>query len=378
MNEDPLFSKLKGTLSSENQAVLEAARGIREQQLKSYSDAKMAESVDLAKKRNEALQQHDASFIQSIPEEVRAAKYPGIEWDYNAGKNAINYQYQLGRVDLRDPGASSKISIIDKTNPEDQRKPFNQTEDYKFAQKDWHAGHEPYRIATSLGDQMMQMRKHLDAGDREAALDIAKSGLMKTVNSIQGKDAVSLGEQMTRFGSVITAPEYALQSGGNLLTTIGGYLISKGKMSEKDGKDVSDKIRDAIDVSFNADPDRFYKMSTGIYEAAKDTANQHVTRIENMTSPFHAKAMGAVKLPDMSLLEARMQNRMNPPGPGAVQNPSPMSGGAPVISPKTMTGGAGATGSSAPAVNAQQLQHIIDSPQFTPEQKAAASRLLNK
>jgi len=34
MNEDPLFSKLKGTLSPEHQAVLEAGRGIREQQHK--------------------------------------------------------------------------------------------------------------------------------------------------------------------------------------------------------------------------------------------------------------------------------------------------------------------------------------------------------
>jgi hypothetical protein len=288
-----------------------------------------------------------------------------IDWDYNSGKNAIEFNYRLDSLDPRDPAYSARASVVEKQIPEDQRKQFIQTKQYSDAVNDWHAGREPNRIATALGDQMVQMKKYLDLGDREGALDIAKGGLMKTVNSIQGKDALQLGEQMTKCGMIITGPEYGLQAGGGWLENIGRMLMAKGQSnSDKEKTDISGRIKDAFDLTFNADPDRFYKMSTGIYQAAKETANQHVTRIENMTSPFHAKAMGAVKLPDMSTIEAQQQNRMNPPAPGSIQNPSQMSG-----NPSPASAGP----------SAQQLQSIINGgSQFTPEQKAAAARLLNK
>ena len=185
-----------------------------------------------------------------IPEDVRKAGYPAIDHDFKAAAKRIEYQHQLALIDPNDAGADTRIKILKERFPEAVMKDFVDTQQYRDAVHENTTNKELYTIAQNLRDQLIRMRKALDDGDVSLAANIGKMGVMKTINSLQGKDIKEFGSTMSKWND----------------------LYSK---------------------SIEADPENFYRTAAQLHAAAADTIDQNVNRIIGMSSPYHAKLMQA-------------------------------------------------------------------------------------
>ena len=185
-----------------------------------------------------------------IPEDVRKAGYPAIDHDFKAAAKRIEYQHQLALIDPNDAGADTRIKLLKERFPEASMKDFVDTQQYRDAVHENSANRERYTIAQNLRDQLLQMRKALDDGDVALAANIGKMGVMRTINSLQGKDIKEFGSTMSKWND----------------------LYSK---------------------SIEADPENFYRTAAELHGAAADTIDGNVKRIIGMSSPYHAKLMQA-------------------------------------------------------------------------------------
>lgn len=256
----------------------------------SKAAAASAAAVARQKAEEDLLQQFSA-----IPEDVRNGGYPAIDHDFKAARKRIEYQHQLSLIDPNDAAADTRIKILKEKFPEGGMKDFVDTPQYRDAIHENTSNKERYTMAQNLRDQLLEMRKALDAGDFALAANIGKTGIMKSINSLQGKDAVSSGEQSTRYQDLLSLPDILIQSGDQSVakTIFSRLAMAVQKNDRKEFESATAKWNELYAKSIEADPENFYRTAARLHSAAADTIDDNVKRIIGMSSPYHAKLMQA-------------------------------------------------------------------------------------
>lgn len=330
-----------GVKNPENQQLLNDLSRYRDAAIIGYTQGRAQSAANLLKSKNKAEEDLKKEFLD-IPEEIRNARYPGIDHDFKAAANRIEFNYQMGQLgDMNDTGAATRLSALKERIPESSRKDFIETDLYKNAVQENTSNKERVTMANNLHDQLIRMKAALDAGDMTLAGNIGKTGVMKSVNSLQGKDAVSGGEQSTRYQDLLSLPDILIQSGGGsvLKTILSRVAMAKQKGDEKAYNSAISEWNALASKAVEADPERFYRTAYELHNAAVDTASGNVDRVINMTSPFHAeKYLQAVKpkrLPDLVAPTAAPSN-VNPftqTAPVSAGRPAAVSSGSTQTSP---------------------------------------------
>jgi hypothetical protein len=200
-------------MSPEYAATLRQVEGLRNAQMQGYRAMQEASIIDASKAKAAAKQSLDEQYL-AIPEGIRNGMYPGIETDRQAALNRLEFNHQIALINQNDPGASVLMEKAKSMYPEDTRKDFKDTSAYKFAQQETHAFQERKNIAGMLGDQLDRMRDALEKGDKQLAINIGKTGVMKTTNSLVSKDAVGASEQNTRYQDLLSLPDVLITTPG--------------------------------------------------------------------------------------------------------------------------------------------------------------------
>lgn len=317
----------------------------------------------VAAQRDQALNAIEAEY-QSLPEELRSYPYPAIRQDFQAQRHEILFQTKLQDLNPNDPAFENKLKALKEEFPAETRKPFIHTELYKQVEKDNADNKERVTMANNLYDQLTRMKVALDAGDRELAASIGKTGVMKSINSLQGKDAVSASEQSTRYQDLLSLPDIYIQSevGQSMLK----QFLSRMAMAKQSGdtneyQSAMQKFNALVEKSIEAHPDKFYKTAYQLHNAAADTADRLVDRVIRASSPLHAQrylqAEKPLRLPSDTITLSSQQ-----PNPYAAGMPTAGGSAASKGAPASAAPAAPAAPASAPA---QQPAAV---PQLTPEQ----------
>lgn len=305
------FSSLLSQLPEKDAALIQGLQEYRQGQMSALRQQREAQVVESYKAKNAALKAVQDQYNQ-IPDEIKQKDFPAIKHDMNAAANRIEFNHQMGLIDPNDPSKEFKLSILKEQFPEKDRVNFIDTPQYKSAEADWTRNRERYDITNALGDQLIQMRSLLNEGTPEAkrkATDVAKEGIMKTVNSLQGKDAVSLGEQLTRYLPLLSIPDVAAQTGKGMFDLnlwVQKLKQAQGERDEKRQESLMSQMNDLMGKAFETYPEQFYDTTAKLYNSAADTSNNNAKRAENMTSPYHRQLMQANYIKSMAEKEAEV------------------------------------------------------------------------
>jgi hypothetical protein len=167
--------------------------------------------------------------------------------------------------------------------------PFNLSPEYKTAQDSVDKINEKSRTTQVLGTQLDEMRKYLDAGNKQGALTFAKEVMAKTVNSLISPDAVSIGEAFMRYPALLNAPEMAMlgdrKNGltNTILTRLSGMPADELKKLN---------VLGALKKAYNADPEAFYEATAHAYNASAIPFNNELHTVIERTNPKYAFDMG--------------------------------------------------------------------------------------
>lgn len=206
---------------------------------------------------------------------------------------------------------NSQMKIFEKVlesrvNPE-HLKPFEQTPNYTMAVERAKTLQDKNATAITLGSQLFTMNKLMDEGKKQDAIDLAKGGIAKTINSIISPDALAIGEIIFKAPSLTSAAQLNVLQNANPFSIRGWALKAFEQLGEDEfkklRKDISsgktstvDAITGILKKASEADPDTFLKMGVNIYNSSAEGYNGQVDDIARRTSPMHASSMGARRL----------------------------------------------------------------------------------
>jgi hypothetical protein len=285
--KDPERTRLVGDLIKYRDAVLGQY---------SASKAKFEADAEAARQRaeNDLREQY-----ASLPEEIRKQDYAGIKADFAAAAKRIQYQHQLSLIDPNDPSADTRIKMLNEKFPAKERLDFKDTDDFKTVVAAYNDNNERVTMANNLHDQLLKMKDALDRGDKTLAANIGKTGVMKSINSLQGKDAVSSSEQSTRYQDLLSLPDILIQSGegGLLKTVLSRVAMAKQKGDSKAYNSAISEWNSLASKAVESDPERFFRTAYDLHNAAVETASRGVDRVVNMSSPYHAEKILKVQRP---------------------------------------------------------------------------------
>lgn len=325
--ENPVASF--GLKDPQNQKLAEDLLRYREGIFGQYQASRQNAVVMAAQARQKAEEDLKAQYL-AIPEENR--NYPGIDHDFKAAAKRVEYNHQLSLLNPNDTGFEGNLKILDSKMPAKERQDFVDTDQFKNAVQTNTSNKERVTMANSLHDQLIKMKTALDAGDKVLAANIGKTGVMKTINSLQGKDAVSSGEQSTRYQDLLSLPDILIQQGEGQspLKALVNRMAMSYQKDPKEYKNLQDKFNGLVTGAIEADPDRFYKTAYELHNAAADTSDRLVDKVIGMTSPYHAKRLLQADKPVRLPVEAAPVAPTNAPSPYAQTAPMsiPISTGA--------------------------------------------------
>ena len=203
----------------------------------------------------------------------------------------------LAEINPTDADFEGKIKLLDKQFPAEGRKTFMETDAYKQVEKQSFDNKERVTMANNLYDQLLKMKAAIDARDLTLAANIGKTGVMKSVNSMQGKDAVSGGEQSTRYQDLLSLPDILIQSGDKsmLKTIMSRMAMAKQKGDNKTYNSALSEWNALATQALDADPVNFYRTAYKLHNAAVDTASRNVDNVIRASSPYHARQLQAEK-----------------------------------------------------------------------------------
>jgi hypothetical protein len=203
-------------------------------------------------------------------------------------------------------------------------KSFEDTETYKGAEKNWQQLRGKHDILSNLNRLVEEAQgiyqqsvaaeqagdTELAASLRKQATDFSSMSIAKALNSaITSSDAISVGEMLTKFPSLLTAGQQAqLQKVGpfspNMIAARWMDMDSNGKQG----------IADKLVKVFQSDPGSFLKLATDSSNIFAKNYNQTLKeQVIDVTSPGGAKRMGAIPIKEIiNLASGEARQRINP------------------------------------------------------------------
>jgi hypothetical protein len=323
--KDPQNAEMANKLLEFKQAAMDQYANARSNAAAQAANAKQMAEDDL-KKQFEAIPNES----KIIPDEKRL--YPAIEHDFNAAAKRIQFNHQLSLINPTDAGADTRIKLLNERMPAKERQDFVDTDLFKSAEQENTSNKERVTMANNLYDQLLKMKSALDSGDNALAANIGKTGIMKSINSLQGKDAVSPSEQATRYQELLSLPDLLIQNttGQSTLNTLIQRMAMTYQKDNKSYNNAADQLNALAKGAIEADPSRFYRIAYELHNAAADTASRNVERVVKRTSPYHAKLMQAnmpQRLPEQAAPTAQPASSTSIPYGQTAPLGTPVSGG---------------------------------------------------
>jgi hypothetical protein len=219
-------------------------------------------------------------------------------------------------------------------------KSFEDTETYKGGEKNWQQLRGKHDILSNLNRLVEEAQgiyqksvaaeqagdTELAASLRKQATDFSSMSIAKALNSaITSSDAISVGEMLTKFPSLLTAGQQAqLQKVSPFSPNM---LAARWMDMDKDSKK---GFAENLVKVFQSDPGSFLKLATDSSNIFSKNYNQSLKeQVIDVTSPGGAKRMGAI--PIKEIMAAVPKNTQERPSPLSTPNPlgqSIISGGA--------------------------------------------------
>lgn len=280
--------------------------------------------------------------VQFSPEQLRFGAYRYQAEIAPKQKEYYSKLAQLNNVLTIDPKmeswVSNNIKSLDKQYA-GQVKPFEETPQFKSAEA--LVNDNDFRKRSVFVDILGNTIKSVESAPPEEQANLAKTFLTSLVNSAKGTGDAEQGNEFVRRSlELLNLPEYAQQTGANLLDTktIASFLLTK------EGKSFSEKLL--------ANPQAYLKKAKTVHDdVAKAWNDQAYNRIVIPTSPEYAEKFGI--LPKQTFQE-QQQQQPKEPGFGEVslyqapQEGTLVSGGGQTITPITQPVAPG-TQTTAPA-----------------------------
>jgi hypothetical protein len=301
-----------------------------------------------------AIEQEKAQRLAAFDEDIAKNLEPGLG-NYPQVQHEINRERALIEVEaLRKAGLLQTSGMKSGQGEREMHaleksienrygsilKPFEETEGHKGAEKNWQQLRGKHDILSNLNRLVEEAQgiyqksvaaeqagdTELAASLRKQATDFSSMSIAKALNSaITSSDAISVGEMLTKFPSLLTAGQQAqLQKVSPFSPNM---LAARWMDMDKDSKK---GFADNLVKVFQSDPGSFLKLATDSSNIFAKNYNQTLReQVIDVTSPGGAKRMGAI--PIKEIMAAVPKNTQERPSPLSTPNPlgqSMISGGA--------------------------------------------------
>lgn len=274
--------------------MVEAAQKMRAEQAAALNQQLAQQQAMLDQQR--ALKQAEIDRSASeIPDEIK--KYPAFQHDVRRQKILTDMDYARKSARLGVYGqpvnvAEQRLKQVDQDLEQykDIAKPFEETQQYKDADKNWTELKDVGKRITLVTSAVNKAEELLATDEREA-LRHMRTNLIKPLNSILSNDAIQLSEMLIRYNDLLNAPETSQLSGKSIFNPTTWF----NKYSDADEK-VKENMLDELGLRvFNANPKRFLQTAINGVNGYMDGYNTMLKQqVIDTTSPGVARRMGAV------------------------------------------------------------------------------------
>lgn len=226
-------------------------------------------------------------------------KFPAVMHDLARERALIDLDYKRRSAGLRAFGLSSgeaeravKMEEESLQPLKEMAKPFEETTQYKTAEKNWTAlKNVKERVGLVLGS--VNKAQELMDVDEGAALRHMKTNLIKPLNSILSNDAIQLSEMLIRYNDLLNAPETAQLGGKSVFNPTTWF----NKYTQSEDNKKPEMLAELTDRVFQANPKRFLETAiNGVNGYIDGYNNMLQEQVISPTSPGIARQMGAIPI----------------------------------------------------------------------------------
>jgi hypothetical protein len=274
--------------------MVEAAQKMRAEQTAVISQQLSQQQSILDQQR--AMKQAEIDKAASeVSDEIK--QYPAFQHDVRRQKILADMDYARQSARLGVYGqpvnfAEQRLKQVDQDleRYKDIAKPFEETQQYKDADKNWTELKDVGK-RINLVTSAVNKAEELLATDERAALRHMRTNLIKPLNSILSNDAIQLSEMLIRYSDLLNAPETAQLANKSIFNPTTWF----NKYTDADEK-VKENMLDELGLRvFTANPRRFLETAINGVNGYMDGYNTMLKQqVIDTTSPGVARRMGAV------------------------------------------------------------------------------------
>ena len=292
-----------------NDPIVRAAFAKKQEQaiaLQAQQQAYFSKFNDIEKSKMAALSQIDAD-IANVPDAIKSGA--GIQWDVAAQKKRIAKAAELARIEMNPAakGTAEARGIINDKYPEKDLQPFQSTDTYKQAERQFTNVINDYRIADILNEQLgtlgnilVQSREAKDENTKKAldqqARQYAIASIAQNFANASQPNAQQLNEFLRAAPDLLT-PEQIGVLGGNYRAMFGSAVqkLRNSKPGSDEENESIKTVKDGFLKIFSSDPEAWYKVAQlGNKDIQSQKAKALKERVVSKVGPWHADEMGAV------------------------------------------------------------------------------------
>lgn len=279
---------------------------IAQQQQKAYYD-KLAE---IEKGKIDALSQIE-SDLSGLPENIKSGA--GVQWDLGVERKKIERDAEFAKIALapESKGAAEMISMLGKKYPENELKPFTDTDTFKQTNETFNKISEKFRVADILNQQLKTMGddlalakqaelnndKNTAAFYRERARAYGIAQLSQNLANAVNPNAQQRDEFIRAAESLIT-PGLIMTQGGGIKQTLGSIWekLRSPNITQDQDKELRSSLAKMIGDSVSANPEKWYGVAQlGNKDFMAEKTRLLQDQVINRVGVRHAVQMGARK-----------------------------------------------------------------------------------
>jgi hypothetical protein len=288
------YANLMQFVPPQARPMVEAAQKMRAEQAAAFGQQLAQQQSMLDQQR--ALKQAEIDKAASeIPDEVK--QYPAFQHDVRRQKILADMDYARQSARLGVYGqpvnvAEQRLKQVDQDleRYKDIAKPFEETQQYKDADKNWTELKDVGK-RINLVTSAVNKAEELLATDEQAALRHMRTNLIKPLNSILSNDAIQLSEMLIRYNDLLNAPETSQLANKSIFNPTTWF----NKYNDAPEARKGELLEELTSKVFNANPRRFLETAINGVNGYMDGYNTMLKQqVIDTTSPGVARRMGAV------------------------------------------------------------------------------------
>ena len=288
------YANLMQFVPEQARPMVEAAQKMRAEQSAIFGQQLSQQQAILDQQRAMKQAEIDQAAAE-LPDDIK--QYPAFQHDVRRQKILADMDYARQAARLGVYGqpvnvAEQRLKQVDQDleRYKDIAKPFEETQQYKDADKNWTELKDVGR-RINLVTSAVNKAEELLATDEREALRHMRTSLIKPLNSILSNDAIQLSEMLIRYSDLLNAPETAQLANKSIFNPTTWF----NKYTDADEK-VKENMLDELGLRvFTANPKRFLQTAINGVNGYMDGYNTMLKQqVIDTTSPGVARRMGAV------------------------------------------------------------------------------------